>query len=114
MYVNAFCCAVPNANKEAYIRHASIFAEIIRAQGCQRYTECWGDDIPDGETTSFTKAVQARDNESIVLGWAEWRSKEDCEKGMAAAMQDERMRDMEMPFDGKRLIFGSFNSIIEV
>lgn len=113
MYVNVFCAAVPKANKEAYIEHATTFCEVVMENGCLGYRETWASDVPDGETTSFLKAVKCGDDEAVVLGWAEWPDKETADAGMGKAMQDPRMQEMSMLFDGKRLIFGGFESIVE-
>src|SRR5690554_8090068 len=52
-YVDGFVVAVPTSNKDAYIHHARLAAEIFREHGALRITECWGDDVPDGKLTSF-------------------------------------------------------------
>ncbi|MEM7687179.1 MAG: DUF1428 domain-containing protein, partial [Pseudomonadota bacterium] len=78
--------------------------------------ECWGDDVPDGEVTSFPMAVKCADDETVVFSWVRWESKEARDTGWAAIMEDPRMQDAsmtEMPFDGKRLIFGGFASVME-
>ena len=113
MYFNMFAAPVPNDKKDDYRKHASIFAQIITEAGCQRYVECWAEDVPDGEITSFIKAVQAKDNESVVVGWGEWPDKATCDAAMGKAMSDERMQSMQMPFDGKRVIFGGFGMLLE-
>jgi uncharacterized protein YbaA (DUF1428 family) len=76
--------------------------------------ECWGDDVPEGTLTSFTMAVQRRDDEAVVFSWIEWPSREAHDAGMAKVMADPEM-DMDpasMPFDGKRMIFGGFMPIV--
>ena len=112
MYINSFCAAVPDDNKGDYIKHAKVAAGIMREQGAIRCVETWGDNVPDGELTSFPKAVKCEPGESVVLGWVEWPDKETSDKGMGAMMQDERMAGMELPFDGKRLLWGGCNTIL--
>lgn len=114
MYINAFMCAVPDEKREAYLEHSTTFSRIIKEYGARRYVECWGADVPDGELTSFVKAVRAEPGETVVIGWGEWPDKETCDAAMEKVMQDERMPGLDMPFDGKRLIFGGFESILEV
>ncbi|MEN0040295.1 MAG: DUF1428 domain-containing protein [Pseudomonadota bacterium] len=112
MYMNIFAAAVPNANREAYIDHCTMFGDIITAHGCLRYVECWAKDVPDGEVTSFIKAVKAGDDESVVVGWGEWPDKATCDAAMEKVMADDRMQALTMPFDGKRLIYGGFDVIL--
>ena len=72
--------------------------------------------VPDGELTSFPKAVQKRDDETICFSWIVWPSKEARDAGMKKVMADERMKpeNNPMPFDGKRLIFGGFETLVEM
>ncbi|MEL6734383.1 MAG: DUF1428 domain-containing protein [Pseudomonadota bacterium] len=114
-YVECFVAPVPASHKEDYIAHASKAAEIFRAHGAVRVVENWESEIPDGELTSFPLAVRRGEGEKIVLGWVEWPSRAARDEGMKAAMaqMQEEMRDMPMPFDGKRLIFGGFDTILE-
>lgn len=112
-YIDGFVAAVPTANKDQYIAHVKLAAECFREHGALRLTECWGDDVPDGETTSFPMAVKRKDNETVVFGLVEWPSKAVRDRGMQKVMEDERMsaENNPMPFDGKRLIYGGFQVI---
>lgn len=114
-YIDGFVAAVPNENKQAYLEHAEVSAVCFKDHGALKIIECWGDDVPDGEVTSFPMAVQCKENETVVFSWIIWPSKEIRDKGMEAVMQDERMSDENnpMPFDGQRLIFGGFQVIME-
>ncbi len=114
-YIDGFVVAVPNKNKAAFIKHAKDAAEVIKEHGALRVIECWGDDVPDGEQTSFPMAVKCNDDETVVFSWIVWPSKEVRNSGMAKAMSDPRM-DMEanpMPYDGMRMIFGGFQIVVD-
>lgn len=113
-YVDGFVAAVPTANKEKFIAHAQVAAEIFKELGALNVVECWGDDVPNGEVTSFPMAVKCRDDETVVFSWLIWPSKQVRDAGMAIMMEDPRMQpDVNpMPFDGKRMIFGGFETVI--
>ena len=120
MYIDGFVMAVPTANKEKFTAHAEMADSVFIDLGATRVIECWGDDVPDGETTDFRKAVKAKDDEAVVCSWIEWPDKQTRDAAMAKMMSedfsDERM-DQEknpMPFDGKRLIFGGFAPVAEL
>lgn len=120
MYIDGFVMAVPTANKEKFTAHAEMADSVFIDLGATRVIECWGDDVPDGETTDFRKAVKAKDDEAVVFSWIEWPDKQTRDAAMAKMMSedfsDERM-DQEknpMPFDGKRLIFGGFAPVAEL
>lgn len=114
-YVDGFVAAVPTANREAFRRHAELAAPVFREHGALSVVECWGDDVPDGEVTSFPMAVKARADETVVFSWIVWPSRAARDAGMAKVMADPRLKpDVNpMPFDGKRLIFGGFQPIVE-
>ncbi|HSP30873.1 MAG TPA: DUF1428 domain-containing protein [Halomonas sp.] len=113
-YVDGFVAAVPTANKEKFIAHAQMAAGIFKELGALKVVECWGDDVPNGEVTSFPMAVKCRDDETVVFSWLIWPSKQVRDAGMAKMMEDPRMQpDVNpMPFDGKRMIFGGFETVV--
>ena len=70
-YVEGFVLAVPTANKEDYLEHASDAEPIFKEFGVQRMVEAWGDDVPEGKVTDFKRAVQAKEDETVVFSWFE-------------------------------------------
>ena len=114
-YVDGFVAAVPNANREKYIEHATKFAALFKEHGALKVVECWGDDVPEGKLTSFTLAVKREANESVVFSWVTWPSRQVRDEGWKKVMADPRMQpdSNPMPFDGKRLIYGGFQMILE-
>jgi uncharacterized protein YbaA (DUF1428 family) len=112
-YVDGYVLAVPTANREAYKKMAETAGPIFLEHGATKVFECWGDDVPDGEVTSFPMAVKCKEDETVVLGWIKWPTKEARDAGMEKAMKDERLANAEMPFDGKRMIFGGFEIMAE-
>lgn len=113
-YADGFVLAVPTANKEAYIEYAQKFSAIFKEYGALSVVESWGDDIPEGETTSFPLAVKCEEDETVVFSWMTWSSKEVRDAAWAKMMEDERFSPEinPMPFDGKRLIYGGFHMIV--
>jgi uncharacterized protein YbaA (DUF1428 family) len=113
-YVDGFVLAVPTANREAYRQHAERAVPFFKEFGATRLVECWGDDVPDGEVTSFPMAVKKADDETVVFSWVLWPDKATRDAGMKKMMEDPRMKEMgDMPFDGKRMIFGGFDMIVD-
>lgn len=111
-YIEMFVAAVPKANRDAYIAHATRAAAVFKRYGAVEVVECWGVDVPDGEITSFPMAVKKTADEDVVTGWIVWPSRAARDSGMAQAMEDPDLRDDAMPFDGKRLIFGGFEQVL--
>lgn len=115
-YIDGFVMAVPTANKQKFIAHAKSMDGIFVELGATRVMECWGDDVPDGKVTDFRRSVQATADESVVFSWIEWPDKATRDAGMKRMMEDPRMDPEKnpMPFDGKRMIFGGFETVFEI
>jgi uncharacterized protein YbaA (DUF1428 family) len=113
-YVQGFVIPVPVAQKDAYLAMATKAAPLFREYGALRVVECWGDALPDGQTTDFRKAVKAEEGENVVFSWIVWPDKEVAEAAHDKVMSDPRMEpDGPIPFDGKRMIFGGFVPILD-
>lgn len=111
MYVDGFVAAVPNANKETYRKHAEEAWSMFKRYGAQKMVECWGSDVPEGKVTSFRMAVQQKEDETVVFSWITWPDKATRDKGWADMQTDDQMK-MDMPFDGKRMIYGGFDVLV--
>ncbi len=107
-YIQGFVVPVPTANKEQYLVSAAKAWPIFREFGALRQVEGWGDDVRDGKVTDFKTAVQAKPDETVVFSWLVWPDKETCQAAEQKMLTDERMKDMDMPFDGKRMIYAGF------
>ncbi|MDX1756104.1 MAG: DUF1428 domain-containing protein [Marinobacter sp.] len=114
-YIDGFVAAVPTANKDAYIKHAAEAARVFRDHGALQVVEAWGDDVPEGKVTSFPMAVKCQDNETVCFSWIVWPSREVRNQAMEKVMSDPRLQPESnpMPFDGKRLIYGGFEVVLE-
>lgn len=123
-YIDGFVIAVPTANKQKFIEHAKLGDSVFVDLGATRVVECWGDDVSDGEVTDFRRAVQAKDDETVVFSWIEWPDKatrDSATRTMTDWMNNPQKADPRMdpaknpmPFDGKRLIFGGFAPLVEL
>ena len=114
-YVDGFVAAVPTANRDAYKEHAEAAAVVFKEHGALKVVECWEDDVPEGKLTSFPMAVNRKDGEAVVFSWILWPSRNVRDEGMKKAMADPRLQPDKnpMPFDGKRLIYGGFEILVE-
>ena len=115
-YVDGFVLAVPAANRDAYREHAAEFATLFKAQGALNVVECWGDDVPEGKLTSFPIAVKREPGEVVVFSWITWPSRAARDEAWKVLMADPRMQAGAQPnvFDGKRLIYGGFEVLLNV
>ncbi len=122
-YVDGFVIAVPTANKDKFIAHANLGNGVFLDLGATRILENWGDDVPTGKATDFYRAVAAEDGETVCFSWIEWPDKATRDAAFAKMTEwmehpetgDPRMDPAKnpMPFDGKRMIFGGFTTIVD-
>jgi uncharacterized protein YbaA (DUF1428 family) len=122
-YVDGFVIPCPAANKQKFIDHATLADGVFMDLGATRVVECWGEDVKRGQHTDFYMAVKAEEGEAVAFSWIEWPDK--AVRDAAFATMDEWMKDPakadprmdpsmnQMPFDGKRLIFGGFTTIVD-
>lgn len=113
-YVDGFLIPVSDSRKEEYRAHEEKWWPSFRDKGAQSMTVCWGDDVPAGKQTDFRRAVDLQEGESVVFCWMIWPDKATRDKAYADMMADPNMEGMEMPFDGKRMVWGGFQPILEV
>ena len=114
-YFEGFIVPVPEANKDAYRKSASDFGQIVEEFGVRRHVEAWDSDVPEGKVTDFRTAVDAKPDEKVVFSWFEYPDKATRDSANEKFRSDERMTEMgaNMPFDGKRMIVGGFEAIVE-
>jgi uncharacterized protein YbaA (DUF1428 family) len=112
-YIDGCLIPVPAQNKSAYLEMADKHAAILKEYGATRVVDAWGDDVPPGKVTDYQGAVQAKEGESVIFSWIEWPSKQARDEGWDKAMKDPRMQAMKMPFDGQRMIYGGFATMID-
>jgi uncharacterized protein YbaA (DUF1428 family) len=115
-YVDGFVVAVPKEKIEAYKALARKAGEVWKEYGALSYVECIGEDVPYGKLTSFPRAVQATDDEIVVFSWITYKSRARRDEIMGKVMADPRLKhDMSnMPFDGKRMIYGGFETFLQL
>jgi uncharacterized protein YbaA (DUF1428 family) len=106
---------VPHRRKLSERAPAEDAAELFKEHGAVTVVECWGDDVPEGKLTSFPMAVKREADETVVFSWIIWPSKEVRDAAHKKVMADPRMQPDKnpMPFDGKRMIFGGFEVLVE-
>ena len=89
----------------AHLRHGALY-----------YSDSISDDAQPGKVTSFPQAVHLKEDEVVALAWVVFRNKEDRDRISNAVMEDPQLKDSmdpsKMPFDGKRMFWGGFETII--
>jgi len=113
-YVDGFVIPVPKKNLVAYKKFARYASQLWIKCGALEYVESIGDDVPKGKITSFPKSVNLKGNETIIFAYVVYKSRTHRNQVMKKVMNDEKMTKMwdSMPFDGMRMIWGGFKTII--
>lgn len=116
-YVDGFVLPVPTANLAAYRRMAKMAGAVWREHGALAYNECIADDVKPGKVTSFPQSVKLKEGETVVFAWIVYKSRKDRDRINAKVMADPRLASMmdgkNMPFDGKRMFWGGFKTMIQ-
>ena len=116
MYIDGFVVPVPKDNVAAYRKIATHAGKLWMEHGALAYQECVGDDVPPGKVTSFPKSVKLKENEVVVFAWIIFKSRAHRDRVNKKVMDDPRlmngMAPKDMPFDGRRMIFGGFKPLV--
>jgi uncharacterized protein YbaA (DUF1428 family) len=115
-YVDGFVLAVPKDNLAAYRKMARLAGKIWREHGALEYVECVEDDVKPGKVTSFPQSVKLKPGEVVVFAWIVYKSRRDRDRILGKVMSDPRLQmgKKNMPFDGKRMFWGGFKSIVNL
>jgi uncharacterized protein YbaA (DUF1428 family) len=117
-YVDGFVLAVPTKKLAAYRALSRKAGKIWMEYGALSYIECVGDDVPPGKLTSFPLAVKLKKDETVIFSWIVYKSRSQRDKINKKVMADPRLDSMmdpkDLPFDGKRMIFGGFKPLVRM
>jgi uncharacterized protein YbaA (DUF1428 family) len=115
-YVDGFIVPVPKKNLAAYKKMATLASKVWRDHGAVEYWESVADDVKPGKWTSFPQSVKLKKNEVVVFSWILYKSRKERDRILKKVMSDKRLASMmdpkKMPFDGKRMIYGGFKSLV--
>jgi uncharacterized protein YbaA (DUF1428 family) len=117
-YVDGFVLPVPKRNVAAYRRIARKAGKIWREHGALEYRECIAEDVKPGKRTSFPQSVRLAPGEVVWFSWIVYKSRRDRDRVNARVMKDPRLAAMmdpkNLPFDGKRMIYGGFEVQVDL
>jgi uncharacterized protein YbaA (DUF1428 family) len=117
-YVDGFIVPVPKKKLGIYRSMARKAAKVWRDHGALEFRETVADDVKVGKWTSFPRSVKLKRGETVVFSYIVYKSRKDRDRVLAKVMKDKRLAKMmnpkAMPFDGKRMIYGGFKTIVSV
>jgi uncharacterized protein YbaA (DUF1428 family) len=117
-YVDGFVVPVPREKLDAYRAMSQLCGAVWREHGALAFRECVADDVKSGQWTSFPQSVKLEENEVVVFSWIEYNSREERDAINDKVMKDPRLAEVmkpeAMPFDGKRMIYGGFTTMVSL
>ena len=118
-YIDGFVVPVPKRKLDAYKKMARRVGRIWKEYGAIEYIECVADDVKWGKRTSFPRAVKMkRPSETVIFAYVVWKSRADRDRIQKKCATDPRVADLvagrDLPFDGKRMIFGGFRPVVKM
>jgi uncharacterized protein YbaA (DUF1428 family) len=103
---------------ETYREVASKCGAIWREHGALQFRECIAEDVKPGELTSFPQSVNLKADETVIFSWIVYKSRAHRDEVNDKVMKDPRMAPLmkpeAMPFDGKRIIYGGFEVLVDL
>jgi uncharacterized protein YbaA (DUF1428 family) len=115
-YVDGYVLPVPKKNLQAYRRLARKAGKIWREHGALEFRECVGDDLDVKMGVPFPNRIKLKPGETVLFSWIMFTSRAHRDRVNAKVMKDERLANMdpkEMPFDGKRMVYGGFKVLVD-
>ena len=117
MYVDGFVLPIPKKNRAAYIKMARTAGKVWREHGALDYKECIANDVKPGKWTSFPQSVKLKKNEVVWFSYIVYKNRKHRDRVLKKAMSDKRLAGMsdpkKLPFDGKRMIYGGFEVVVD-
>jgi uncharacterized protein YbaA (DUF1428 family) len=115
-YFDVIVIPVPRGKVDTYKKMSTEWGKANLRHGAVYFSDSIGDDVQPGKVTSFPQAVQLKDDEVVAVSWVVYKNKEDRDRIGKAVMDDpalkEQMDPSKMPFDGKRMFWGGFQSFV--
>jgi uncharacterized protein YbaA (DUF1428 family) len=115
-YVDGFVVPVAKKKLPSYRSLARKAGKVWREHGALEFREWVADDVKVGKWTSFPRSVKLKPDETVIFSWIVYKSRAHRDRVNAKVMKDPRLAKMmnpqAMPFDGKRMIFGGFKSLV--
>ena len=117
-YVDGFVLPLPKRNLKTYRRLSTKAGKIWREHGAVDYWECVADDVKPGKLTSFPRSVKLKSGETVLFSWIVFKSRAHRDHVNAKVIADPRLAKMmdakAAPFDGGRMIYGGFKSLVRL
>jgi uncharacterized protein YbaA (DUF1428 family) len=117
-YVDGYVLPVPKKNLKAYAAIAKKAGKIWREHGALEVRECAGEDLAVAFGIPFPKVIKLKPGETVVFSWIVFKSRKDRDRINARVMKDPRLAGMgeakDMPFDCKRIVYGGFETLVDL
>ncbi len=122
-YVDGFVLVVPNNKIEEYRKMAEEGRDLWMRLGALEYYECRGDDLAQMDmggqkARAFPEMAGAKNDETVWFSFVVFKSKEHRDEVNAKMVEEmsklmEGKKDMVVPFDMKRMVYGGFQVEVE-
>ncbi|YCM46217.1 DUF1428 domain-containing protein [Verrucomicrobiaceae bacterium 227] len=110
-YTDGFVVPVPKDRIEDYRKCAEAAGQVWLDHGALEYREWIVEDTDAGDMRNFPQIAGISEQETVVLSWITFKSREHRDEVNAKAMTDERLANIcgdNPPFDMKRMAYSGF------
>jgi uncharacterized protein YbaA (DUF1428 family) len=90
-------------------------SKIWLEHGALEFRECVDDDLQVKMGVPFPKMIKTTPKETVVFSWITYKSRAHRDSVNSKVKKDSRMKNMDpksMPFDAKRMVYGSFKILV--
>lgn len=120
-YVDGYILPLPEKNIEAYREMAQLAGSVWMEHGALAYKECIGEDLEsEWAEGSFLKVTNAKAGEKVIFAFIVFESREHRDEVNERVHDDPRiialgeMEEASMPFDGNRMTYGGFETLVDL
>lgn len=117
-YVDGFVIPIAKRKLQVYRRMARKAGKIWREHGALEYRECVGDDLNIKGVKTFPRQIRLKPGETVLFSWIVYQSRTHRDRVNAKVLKDPRLAKMmspaAMPFDGKRMVYGGFKTLVDL
>ena len=116
-YVDGYVIPVSKKNVRVYISMAKTAGKVWRDHGALDYKECIGDDLKVKFGMPFPLLMKVKPGETVFFSFIVFKSRAHRDRVNAKVMKDPRLAKMmdakNMPFNGKRMVYGGFKVLVD-
>jgi alkaline phosphatase len=116
-YADVYLLPILEENVPAYKKLATMAGKVFMKHGALKYREYVMSDPNADGIIAFPKALKLKPGETVIYAEVEFKSEAHRNSTMKKIFADPEMappKDMVMPFNYKRMVYGGFKVLVDL